>query len=96
MATIFSGAGAPPSRRKVKLHWREVCTAAPTLGGTQPLKWSNTLVTFDQGDHPSNTTGVDLLKVMVTSTICNIRVGRTLMDGGADINLLSPEVFWQM
>jgi len=29
-------------------------------------------------------------------TICNIWVGRTLMDGGAGLNLLSPEVFRRM
>jgi len=32
----------------------------------------------------------------VTPTICNIAVGRTLVDGGAGLNLLSPEVFRRM
>jgi len=29
VATIFGGASVPPSRRKAKLLWREVCAAAP-------------------------------------------------------------------
>ncbi|XP_039805027.1 uncharacterized protein LOC120669320 [Panicum virgatum] len=41
-------------------------------------------------------TGVGLLLVVVTPTICNIGVGRTLVDDGAGLNLLSPEVFRQM
>jgi hypothetical protein len=96
VATTFGGAGAPSSRRKAKLLWREVCAAVPAPEGTPPLKWSDTPVTFDQGDHPSNTTGVGLLPVVVTPTICNIGVGRTLVDGGAGLNLLSPKVFHQI
>ena len=51
---------------------------------------------FDRSDHPSNTASVGLLSVVVTPTICNNRVGRTLVEGGAGLNLLSPEVFHQM
>ena len=77
VSTIFIGAGAPPSRRRAKLLWREVCAVASALGDAQPLKWSSTPVTFDRGNHPTNTTGVGLLPVVVTPTICNIGVGRT-------------------
>jgi len=56
----------------------------------------STPVTFDRGDHPSNTAGVDLLPVIVTPTICTIGVGRTLVDGGAGLNLLPLEVFRRM
>ena len=62
-------------------------------GGSQPLKWSSTPVTFDRSDHHSNTAGVGLLPIVVKPTICNIGVGRTLVDDGAGLNLLSPEVF---
>ena len=40
--------------------------------------------------------GVGLLPFVVTPTICNIGVGRTLVDGGAGLSLLSPEVFRMM
>ena len=45
---------------------------------------------------PSNTAGVGLLPVIVMLTIRNIGVGRALVDGGAGLNLLSPEVFHRM
>jgi hypothetical protein len=61
-----------PQHMVAKLLWREVYTAAPARRGTQPLKWSSTPVTFDQGDHTTNTAGVGLLPVVVTPTICNI------------------------
>jgi hypothetical protein len=34
--------------------------------------------------------------MVVTPTICNLGVGRVLVDGGAGLNLLSPEVFHKM
>ena len=37
-----------------------------------------------------------LLPVVVTPTICNIEVGRTLVDSEAGLNLLSPGVFCRM
>ena len=40
--------------------------------------------------------GVGLLPAVVTPTICNIGVGKTLVDGGASVNLLSSEVFRRM
>ena len=93
MATIYGGASAPPCPQKAKLLWREVCAATLAHEGTRPMKWSDTPITFDQGDHPSNTAGVGLPPVVVTPMICNIGVGRTLVDGEAGLNLLSPEVF---
>ena len=52
VATIFGGASSPLSRRRAKLHWREVCAASPAPGGSQPLKWPSTPLTFDRSDHP--------------------------------------------
>ena len=57
-------------------------------GGSQPLKWSSTPVTFDWSDHPSNTVGVGLLPVVVMPTICNIGVEQVLVDVRAGLNLL--------
>ena len=88
VATIFGGASAPSSSGKAKLLWREVCAASPVPGGSQPLKWSSTPVTFDWSDHPSNTVGVGLLPVVVMPTICNIGVEQVLVDVRAGLNLL--------
>ncbi|XP_034580880.1 uncharacterized protein [Setaria viridis] len=53
-------------------------------------------LTFDRNDHPDNTTGVRKLPVVVTLTICNIGVARVLIDDGAGLNLLSPQVLHLM
>jgi hypothetical protein len=62
----------------------------------QLLKWSGTPITFNRNDHPDNTAAVGILPMVVTPTICNLRVGRVLVNGGAGLNLLSPEVFHKM
>jgi hypothetical protein len=63
---------------------------------SQLLKWSGTPITFDRNDHPDNTAGVDILPIVVTPMICNLGVGRVLIDGGVGLNLLSLEVFRKM
>jgi hypothetical protein len=96
VAIVFGGASAPPSWRRAKLLWREVYAASPMPASSQLLKWSGTPITFDQNDHRYNTTGVGILPVVVNPTICNLGVGRVLVDGGEGLNLLSPEVFHKM
>jgi hypothetical protein len=96
VAIVFGGASAPPSWRRAKLLWREVYAASPASASSQLLKWSSTPITFDWNDHLDNTAGVSILPVVVTLTICNLRVGRVLVDGGAGLNLFSLEVFHKM
>ena len=88
MATICGRASTPSFPKKGKMLWREVYMVSSAPGGSQPLKWSSTPVTFDWSDHPSNTVGVGLLPVVVTLTICNIGVKQVLMDVRAGLNLL--------
>ena len=78
VTTIFGGASAPLSRSRAKLLWREVYAASPAPGGSQPLKWSSTPVTFDRSNHTSNMwghsesltygSGCQILKVMPIET----------------------------
>ncbi|RLN08216.1 putative polyprotein [Panicum miliaceum] len=96
VATAFGGATTPPSRRRAELLWKEVCAASPAPESSRLIKWSGTLITFDWNDHPNNMAGFTLLCVVVTPTICNIGVARLLVDGGAGLNLLSPEGFHKM
>ena len=53
-------------------------------------------IRFSFSDHPESTSGVGHLPLVVSPTICNIKVTRMLVDGGAGLNLLSPEVFSKM
>ena len=48
-------------------------------------------LTFGSEDHPGSTAGSGMLPMLYTPTICNVAVTKTLIDGGAGLNLLSVE-----
>ena len=50
-------------------------------------------LTFNSGDHPVTIVGSGMLPMLCTPTICNVAVTKTLVDGGAGLNLLSVEAF---
>ena len=50
-------------------------------------------LTFDSEDHPFNPIGSGALPMLCTPTICQVAVTRTLIDGGAGLNVLSVEAF---
>ena len=72
---------------------REVCSVTPSEEAIRPLKWSDASITFSLADHPTSTAGVGRLPLVVSPTICNVKVSRVLIDGGAGLNLLSKEAF---
>ena len=72
---------------------REVCSATPSEEAIRPLKWSDAPITFSLADHPASTVGVGRPPLVVSPTICNVKVSRVLIDGGAGLNLLSRETF---
>ena len=50
-------------------------------------------LTFESGDYPATTTGSGALPMLCTPTIFNATVTKTLIDGGAGLNVLSVEAF---
>jgi hypothetical protein len=60
------------------------------------MKWSTSKISFDEEDHPASTKGVGTIPLLCTPTINNIAVNRTLIDGGAGLNIISVEVFKKM
>ena len=50
-------------------------------------------LTFSSEDHPSNSACSGALPMLCTPTICQVAVTRTLIDGGAGLNVLSVEAF---
>jgi hypothetical protein len=60
------------------------------------LKWSTKKISFDEEDHPISTKAVGTIPFLCTPTINNITVNRTLIDGGAGLNIISIEVFKKM
>jgi hypothetical protein len=74
---------------------REIVAAQP--GANAPrLKRSTNKIYFDEEDHPALTCTVGTIPIVCTPMINNIIVNRTLVDGGASLNIISIEIFEKM
>jgi hypothetical protein len=60
------------------------------------MKWSTSKIGFDEGDHPTSVTAVGTIPLLCMPTINNIAINRTLINGGAGLNIISVEVFEKM
>jgi hypothetical protein len=60
------------------------------------MKWSTSKIGFDEEDQPISTKAVGAIPLLCMPTINNIAVNRTLIDGGAGLNIISVEVFKKM
>jgi hypothetical protein len=65
----------------------------PRLEITRPLKWSQYAVTFDSSDQLKCAAAAGTLLLLCSPTISNVLVTKTLVDGGAGLNVLSVETF---
>ena len=72
---------------------RELLAAAPTHEATRRARWSEVALTFDQTDHPPCVARGGQIAMVVSPTVCNVKLGRVLIDGGAALNILSPAAF---
>lgn len=86
----------PHSNHHFKQLTREVNAALPGVGALKPLKWVGVPITFNVVDHPISAKGVGLVPLVVSPTIFNLKVTKTLVDGGAGLKVLSPETFEKM
>ena len=79
---IDEGASLHTSRCRLKRWAREVNAMEPTPKAWKPLKWSRTPIILNEEDHPSGTTTVGCLPLLVSPTIRNLKVTKMLVDGG--------------
>nr|ABF94078.1 retrotransposon protein, putative, unclassified [Oryza sativa Japonica Group] len=93
IATVDGGACAHASRRSLKAMKRELLAAAPTHEATRRARWSEVALTFDQTDHPPCVARGGQIAMVVSPTVCNVKLGRVLIDGAAALNILSPAAF---
>nr|AAT85251.1 putative polyprotein [Oryza sativa Japonica Group] len=93
VATVDGGACAHASRRSLKAMKRELLAAAPTHEATRRARWSEVALTFDQTDHSPCVARGGQIAMVVSPTVCNVKLGRVLIDGGAALNILSPAAF---
>nr|CAH67541.1 H0425E08.9 [Oryza sativa]CAH67733.1 H0522A01.4 [Oryza sativa] len=93
VATVDGGACAHASRQSLKAMKRELLAAAPTHEATRRARWSEVALTFDQTDHPPCVARGGQITMVVSPTVCNVKLGRVLIDRGAALNILSPAAF---
>ena len=68
----------------------------PTPEARKLLIWSRTPIIFDEEDHPSRTTALGCLPLLVSPTIRNLKVTKMLVYGGAGLTLISPAVIGKL
>ncbi|XP_045083744.2 uncharacterized protein [Aegilops tauschii subsp. strangulata] len=90
---ILGGAQAPASQRIFKQFAREVNAVLPRLEATRPLRWSKCATTFSSADRLKCAATAGALPMLCSPVISNVQVTKTLIDGGAGLNVLSVETF---
>jgi hypothetical protein len=83
------------SNRHFKQLSREIAAAQPSVNNRM-MKWSTSKISFDEEDHLTSTKAMGTIPLLCTPTINNIAINRTLIDGGAGLNIISVEVFEKM
>ena len=88
MSSSSASYGRPPSQRKRqhKVCYREACTVESAIPSF--FSWSDSLITFDQRDHPSHVTRPGRYPLVVNPIIRKKRLTKVLMDGGSGLNIL--------
>ena len=83
---IFGGSNVIYSKRQHKVRYREACIAemaVPTF-----LCWSESLITYDQRDHPSHIARPGRYPLIVDPIVLKKHLTKVLMDGGSGLNIL--------
>ena len=93
VAALLGGSQAPPSGRHIKSFVRQIGAASAPRGAPSGGAAPKANLAFSSDDHPSNSACSGALPMLGTPTICQVAVTRTLIDGGAGLNVLSVEAF---
>ena len=91
VAALLGGSQVPPLDHHAKPFFRQISVASVRQGA--PPGWAEADLIFDSGDHPAITVSSGVLPMLCTPTICSVAVTKTLIDGGAGLNVLSVEAF---
>ena len=89
----MGGSQALASHCVFKQFAREVNVALPKPEANCPLKWSNCSITFDSSDRLKCAATASALPMLCSPVISNVTVTKTLIDGGAGLNVLSVQTF---
>ena len=84
--------GGPSTQITARQRKRERCEVfAARMAVPQYLNWSNTPITFNQGDHPDKVVAPSIYPLVVDPIIVNARLSKVLMDGGSSLNIIYLE-----
>nr|ABA94235.1 retrotransposon protein, putative, unclassified [Oryza sativa Japonica Group] len=87
-------AGNRRSEAKQKAPADDIDDGDDDLGFQEPEATIATVaLTIDQTDHPPCIARGGQIAMVVSPTVCNVKLGRVLIDGGAALNILSPAAF---
>jgi hypothetical protein len=93
---MYGGSWELTSRRNIKSLRREVLSAVPGVPKAAPhQRWRSTTISFGASDCPNNMAGVGVLPLITAPVIANMRLHHVLIDGGANLNVISHVAFKQ-
>jgi hypothetical protein len=94
---MYGGSWELTSRRNVKSLRREVLSTVSGVPKAAPhQRWRSTTISFGASDCPDNMTGAGILPLITAPVIANMRLHHVLIDGGADLNVISHAAFKQL
>ena len=80
------GSDAIYSKRQHKVRYQEACVAKTAIPSF--LRWSESLITFYQRDHPSHITRLGCYPLLIDPIVRKKRLTKVLVDGGSSLNIL--------
>jgi hypothetical protein len=94
---MYGGSWELTSHRNVKSLRREVLSAVSGVPKAAPhQRWRSTTISFGASDCPDNMAGAGILPLITAPVIANMRLHHVLIDGGADLNVISHAAFKQL
>ena len=83
---IFGGSDAIYSKRQHKVRYKETCVVGMAVPSF--LSWLESLITFDQRDHPSHVARPGHYPLIIDPIVHKKCLTKVLMDGGSGLNIL--------
>jgi hypothetical protein len=94
---MYGGSWELISRRSIKSLQREVLSVVTGVPKAAPhQRWRGTTISFGASDCPDNMVGAGVLPLITTPVVANTRLHHVLIDGGADLNVISHAAFRQL
>ncbi|XP_039841620.1 uncharacterized protein LOC120701879 [Panicum virgatum] len=91
---IFGGSSAPPCRRSIKLHNRDIYSVF--RHPVEPLRWSEIPITFDRRDHWVHLPRPGAYPLVVNPVIRQTCLAIVLIDGGGALNIIFAKTIEDM